>query len=242
MRWGECQTTNRSSSAPTERNSAVDRAMTQTHDVEARLREMILDMELGPGERLTERGTEARMGASRTPVRAALQKLESEGLICRDGRGWMVSPLDIQEIEQLFVYREVLEVAAIQLAVHRAKPEKLAELEALVGAGAGRVTKREAHRLGTEFHIQLVGLAENDFISRGVQDAMTRLSRARWLDPASGQEGNEEHSAILGALREGDEQRATALVRKHIHMSSERLLKLLGEHRKTLRAHGIRVA
>ncbi|QFS37612.1 GntR family transcriptional regulator [Burkholderia cepacia] len=216
--------------------------MTQTHDVEARLREMILDMELGPGERLTERGIEAQLGASRTPVRAALQKLEAEGLICRDGRGWMVSPLDIREIEQLFVYREVLEVAAIQLAVQHTNQEKLAALEALVGSGTGRVTKREAHRLGTEFHLQLVGLAGNDFISRGVQDAMTRLSRARWLDPASGQQGNDEHRAILVALRKGDEKTAAELVRKHIHRSRERLIKLLGESRQTLRAHGIRVA
>ena len=50
--------------------------MSQALEVENRLREMILDMDIGPGERLTERWAEAQLGASRTPVRAALQRLE----------------------------------------------------------------------------------------------------------------------------------------------------------------------
>ncbi|SUC49968.1 GntR-family transcriptional regulator [Proteus mirabilis] len=54
--------------------------MSQVLEVEKQLRKLILNMELGPGERLTERWAEAKFNASRTPVRAALQKLESEDL------------------------------------------------------------------------------------------------------------------------------------------------------------------
>ena len=75
--------------------------MSQASEVENQLREQILSMELGPGERLTERWAEATFKASRTPVRAALQKLESEGLVCRDGIRWLVAPIDIAEVEQL---------------------------------------------------------------------------------------------------------------------------------------------
>ncbi len=84
--------------------------MSQVLEVEKQLRKLILNMELGPGERLTERWAEAKFNASRTPVRAALQKLESEGLICRDGIRWLVAPIDADEIEQLCIYREILEV------------------------------------------------------------------------------------------------------------------------------------
>ena len=52
--------------------------MSQVLEVEKQLRKLILNMELGPGERLTERWAEAKFNASRTPVRAALQKLESK--------------------------------------------------------------------------------------------------------------------------------------------------------------------
>ncbi|TIU62283.1 MAG: GntR family transcriptional regulator, partial [Mesorhizobium sp.] len=53
--------------------------MSQMQNVERQLREMILGLEIGPGERLTERWIESRFGASRTPVRAALLRLETEG-------------------------------------------------------------------------------------------------------------------------------------------------------------------
>ncbi|WP_157701861.1 GntR family transcriptional regulator, partial [Salmonella enterica] len=88
--------------------------MSQASEVENQLRKLILNMELGPGERLTERWAEATFNASRTPVRAALQKLESEGLVCRDGLRWMVAPIDVAEIEQLCIYREILEVSALK--------------------------------------------------------------------------------------------------------------------------------
>ncbi|RVD69541.1 GntR family transcriptional regulator, partial [Mesorhizobium sp. M4A.F.Ca.ET.029.04.2.1] len=89
--------------------------MSQMQSVERQLREMILGLEIGPGERLTERWIESRFAASRTPVRAALLRLETEGLICRDGRGWTVSPINLAELEQIAVYREAVEVAAVRL-------------------------------------------------------------------------------------------------------------------------------
>ncbi|MGA4046878.1 GntR family transcriptional regulator [Ralstonia nicotianae] len=215
--------------------------MTQAQNVETRLREMILNMEIGPGERLTERWAEAQLGASRTPVRAALLRLETDGLICREGRGWMVTPLDIQEIEQLFVYREVLEVAAIQLAAKHANIEALDRLETALEACRPGTSTREAHQLGTEFHVQLAALAANDFITRGVADAMTRLSRARWLDTTPEHQGWDEHRAVLAALREGDAAKASALVSQHLRDSRDRLMKILTEGRRSLRARGIMV-
>ncbi|MGA4072581.1 GntR family transcriptional regulator [Ralstonia nicotianae] len=209
--------------------------------METRLREMILNMEIGPGERLTERWAEAQLGASRTPVRAALLRLETDGLICREGRGWMVTPLDIQEIEQLFVYREVLEVAAIQLAAKHANIEALDRLETALEACRPGTSTREAHQLGTEFHVQLAALAANDFITRGVADAMTRLSRARWLDTTPEHQGWDEHRAVLAALREGDAAKASALVSQHLRDSRDRLMKILTEGRRSLRARGIMV-
>ncbi len=213
--------------------------MTQAQNVETRLREMILNMELGPGERLTERWAEAQLGASRTPVRAALLRLETDGLICREGRGWMVTPLDIQEIEQLFVYREVLEVAAIQLAAKHANSEALDRLEASLEACRPGTPTREAQQIGTEFHVQLAALAGNDFIARGIADAMTRLSRARWLDTTPEHQGWDEHRAVLAALREGDAAKASALVSQHLRDSRDRLMKILTEGRRSLRARGI---
>ena len=75
----------------------------QTVQLYDRLRAAILSLELAPGERLTERGLEASFDASRTPVRAALGRLDAEGLVQRDGRGWIVSPIDLAESDELGV-------------------------------------------------------------------------------------------------------------------------------------------
>lgn len=61
--------------------------MSQMRQVEEQLRDMILGLELGPGERLTERWIEAQFSASRTPIRAALLRLEAEGLSGGKGAG-----------------------------------------------------------------------------------------------------------------------------------------------------------
>lgn len=216
--------------------------MTQAEEVEARLREMILELHLGPGERLTERWAEAQFGASRTPVRAALLRLEADGLVCREGRGWKVAPLDIQEIEQLYVYREVLEVAAVRLAAQSADRESLKSLEAALDAWGPDTSTAEVQRIGTDFHVRLAELAKNDFIKRGIVDAMTRLSRARYLDTAEDHGARSEHRAMLVAVRKGNADRAEKLMRDHLRSSRERLLKLLTESTRTLRARGIPVA
>lgn len=108
--------------------------MTVIQQAEERLRRLILDMEIGPGERLTERWLEGQTGASRSSIRTALVRLEAEGLVAREGRGWLVPPIDLQEIEQLFVYREMLEVTAVRLGGKEAEESYLREGEAILDA------------------------------------------------------------------------------------------------------------
>lgn len=213
--------------------------MTQADGVEAMLREMILEMQLGPGERVTERWAEGQFGASRTPVRAALLRLEADGLVRREGRGWIVAPLDIREIEQLYAFREVLEVAAVRLAANRVSSEGTSILSSLASHCAPRSSAGESHRSGTEFHTCLADIAGNEFIKRGISDAMTRLSRARYLDTGPENKGWNEHKAMVAALRKGDVGKAEQLMHDHVRGSCERLLKTLNGNRRTLRASGI---
>ena len=72
------------------------------------LRDLILTLELAPGERLSERWLETRFEGSRTPIRAALVRLETEGLIQREGRGYIVAPIQLGEIEHVFAFRETV--------------------------------------------------------------------------------------------------------------------------------------
>jgi len=218
--------------------------MSQMRQVEEQLRDMILGLELGPGERLTERAIEAQFNASRTPIRAALLRLEAEGLVGREGRGWTVSPINLAEIEQIGVYREALEIAALKVTCaleDRSGVEAIAEM---LNSCDTTSTREEWHRVGMDFHIELARLSGNEFLSRGVRDAMQRLSRARWLevrDVDALARAWQQHHAILDAVREGDALKATALMTAHLGGSRSRLIDNLREDRRGLKARGFAV-
>lgn len=218
--------------------------MSQMQEVETQLRDMILGLELGPGERLTERWVEAQFAASRTPIRAALLRLEAEGLVCREGRGWTVSPINLAEIEQIGVYREALEVAAIRLTAALDDRSGVEPIGAMLDSCDAETSREEWHRVGMDFHIELARLSGNEFLSRGVRDAMQRLSRARWLevrDEAALARAWREHHAILNAVREGDADEAAKLLSAHLGGSRDRLVSSLHENRRGLKARGFAV-
>lgn len=218
--------------------------MSQMQNVEKQLREMILGLEIGPGERLTERWVESRFGASRTPVRAALLRLETEGLICRDSRSWTVSPINLAELEQIAVYREAVEVAALRLTCALQDRSAVEIIEAMLDSCDDKTPREEWHRVGMDFHIELARLSGNEFLFRAVRDAMTRLSRARWLevrDEAALDRAWAQHHAILSAVRVGDANSAARLLSAHIIGSRDRLVTSLRNDRRGLRARGFAV-
>jgi len=146
-----------------------------------RLRTAILSLELIPGERVSERGLEPLLGASRTPVRVALMRLENEGLTQREGRGWRVTPIDLTEVRAVMEYREAIESAAVRLAAERAGDEELAALRALARAHPDHDDEETGLRDFSDFHLALVRLSGNPFLADGMAGALTRLSRTRWL-------------------------------------------------------------
>lgn len=216
--------------------------MSQASEVENQLRKLILSMDLGPGERLTERWAEATFNASRTPVRAALQKLESEGLVCRDGLRWLVAPINVGEVEQLCIYREVLEVAALKLSAKQMTVEQLNTLEKQLKSHTTDTTGEGMDDAGTRFHLQLAHLCQNAFIIEGVNDALRRLSRARWLDQTPSNPAWEDHQEIIEALRSQDTEKAVELLAVHLSKSRLRLLEAINSSRRSLRARGIAIS
>jgi DNA-binding GntR family transcriptional regulator len=220
-----------------------------------RLRAAILALELAPGERLTERGLEASFEASRTPVRAALGRLDAEGLVQRDGRGWIVSPIDLAEIGALAELREAVEGAAVRLAVQRASAADLAAVAALLDdsrpVDSADATNADADvdteqgvRAGGNFHEELTRLSGNPVMADTVRGAMTRLARTRWLEvrtPAAREQAWREHRAVLDALIARDADTAARLLADHIRGTNERLLEALAADSRRLRGHGLAI-
>lgn len=208
------------------------------------LRAGILSLDLMPGEKLSERGLESVLGASRTPIRAALLRLENEGLTHRSGRAWQVTPIDLAEVRAVMEFREAVESAAVALAVERAGDDELAALRVLADAHRDRDDEETGLRDGEDFHVALARLSRNPFLAHAMSDALTRLSRTRWLEvrtPESRAQARTEHLEIIAAVRSRDGERAAALAISHSRGTRDRLLSYLAEERRRLRGRGFSI-
>jgi DNA-binding GntR family transcriptional regulator len=208
------------------------------------LRAAILSFDLVPGEKLSERGLEPVLGASRTPIRAALMRLENEGLTRRAGRGWQVAPIDLAEVRAVMEYREAVETAAVVLAAERAGDEELAALRIVAGARRDRDDEATGLRDGGDFHVSLARLSRNPFLADAMSGALTRLSRTRWLEvrtPESRAQARTEHLEIIAAVEARDEELAARLVVSHSRGTRDRLLAYLAGERRRLRGRGFSI-
>lgn len=209
-----------------------------------RLREQILSLELLPGERISERALEGRLSSSRTPIREALLRLEGEGLVVRDGRSQRVSPIEVAELLEVFEYREAIEAAAVGLACRRARPEQLSKLQQMLDRGLTDSSTETWFAIGADFHVSLAELSGNRFLTRAIQDVVTRIARARWIMARSSQgreEAHREHSEILRLIGEGQAEEAKSVILDHSRKVRDSLVASLREQQRSFRAHGIAV-
>jgi DNA-binding GntR family transcriptional regulator len=218
--------------------------MSQMLQIYEQLRAMVLSLDLGPGERLTERWLETQFEGSRTPIRAALLRLETEELVRRDGRNWMVAPIDLGEIAALAEFREPLETTAVLLACARATDSDLETVVALLDSCRPDVPREAWHQAGTDFHVELARLSGNAFLLKAVRGVMTRLARARWLEvltEASREQAWAEHRRVLEFIRRRLPDDAAREAAAHVRATRDRLVRSLDEDRRGLRARGFAV-
>ena len=201
-------------------------------DIYARLKAELFDFVLPPGERFSEKEIAARMGASRTPVREALFRLQREGYVAVLPRaGWQVCPLDFDVFDELYQVRILLEEGALARLGNR--PEHPV-LDALMATWC---CPREARHsefsvvagLDEAFHAGLVAATGIGELLRIHQDITERLRIVRRLDftqPSRVEATYQEHAAILECLTAGHVQEAQRLLRCHIETSQQEVHKI----------------
>lgn len=185
---------------------------------------MVAEIQAGalrPNDRLTETDLAARFGISRTPVREAIRRLETEGLVIHLARvGATVRALDYAEVTELYEMRAVLEGTAARLSARAASDIELAELDAInteMSRAGSDVTR--LYDLNRQFHAALLDAAKNRFLVKAVEAVQKTLLI---LGPSTMEEGSRtaealaEHQEVLEALCARDGVRAEAAMRRHI--------------------------
>jgi DNA-binding GntR family transcriptional regulator len=192
----------------------------KTDLVAATLREMILTGELAPGAPLRQRDLADRLRVSPTPIREALRRLQSEGLVHNDlHKGSTVTEAEQGATEENYQIRAALEALGSSLACRRIADEQLEELDGLNDEMASlpdddSSTQRYGE-LNREFHFTIYQAAGSPMLLMLMRLLWQQMhDRPRVL--RSHRESAAQHREILTALREGNAETAAALTRAHI--------------------------
>ena len=199
----------------------VERPRSLRDQVYDRLRAAILSGELAPGAPVIEAELATALGASRTPVREALRRLETEGMLePRGARGSVVRELKRDEVECIFEIREALETLAARRASRRLVQGDYVDFERLVERMAKHVDDpSEMERLDTLFHDRILARADGARLKKMLGDLRADILPWRFIALATADRRHatvREHAAMLAALRTRDEAAIVATTACHI--------------------------
>ncbi len=191
--------------------------VSKTDLVAALVRELIITGELGPGEQLRQRDLAHRFDVSQTPVREAMRRLESEGLlVCDTHRGFTVVTPGDGRVEENFQIRAALESLGASLAARKIDADGLDRLRQLNEQMRALTDDDPAYaELNREFHFTVYSCARSPLL--------LSLMRLLWASLHGGPrvsrthaESARQHDEILAALSDGDAAVASAQTYQHI--------------------------
>jgi DNA-binding GntR family transcriptional regulator len=178
--------------------------------------------ELQPGARLRETELAERFGLSRTPVREALKRLETQGLVAHEPHhGAIVSQLDYSGIVELYFLRETLEGAAARLAAVHATSVEIDVMKEMVDFDRNVLhDAQELARRNRTFHHQLYLSSRNRYLIQMLENLRTSLVLLAGTTLAAPQRGGasvDEHHDLVAAIAAHDPDAAEAAARRHIN-------------------------
>jgi DNA-binding GntR family transcriptional regulator len=183
-----------------------------------------------PGDRMVESDLADRFGVSRTPIREALQRLETQSLLSRDGRSLVVASLDHNQLAELYAVRAELEGLAARLAAQHAAPEEVRVLREMVEDDRALVNDPGAlARANRRFHKQIHLASHNRYLVQQldlVHRTMALLATTSLAVEGRSQTAIDEHDAIVRAIETRDGDGADEALRIHISRAFETRLRL----------------
>lgn len=176
-----------------------------------------------PGDRLVESELAERFGVSRTPIREALQRLETQSLLVRDGRSLIVASLDHNQMAELYVVRGELEGLAARLAARHATAEEVRVLREMVDADNALAGNPNAlARANKRFHKQIHLASHNRYLVQQldlVHRSMALMATSSLAVEGRGEIAQAEHDRIVQMIEVRDEDGADEALRTHISVA-----------------------
>src|SRR6056297_2962802 len=176
-----------------------------------------------PGDRLVESELAERFGVSRTPIREALQRLETQSLLTRDGRSLIVASLDHNQMAELYAVRSELEGLAARLAARHATEEEVKVLFDMIEDDRALLDDPTAMaRANRRFHRMVHLASHNRYLVQQldlVYRSMALMATTSLAAQGRGKIALGEHLSIVNAISKRDEEAAYRALRDHISVA-----------------------
>lgn len=213
--------------------------LTDTERAFTALRKAILHGDHAPGEKLKMEDLKGRYGLGASPLREALARLTSEGLVAfNGGRGFRVTSVSAEDLQEIASVRKLLESAALRAAIAKGDDEWEAGIVAAfhrLGAAEKRVLEDstamdECEVRNREFHQSLMAAAGSGRLiqlAEAMYDQHERYRRLSRLERSPSRNVHAEHQAIMDAALARNADEAVILNDQHIDKTTERVSQLL---------------
>ena len=219
----------------TKRNS-----ISYSDDAYRRIKQLILNQELVPGQKLIYDDLAKRLNMSRTPIINALNRLEQHGLVVSEShRGFTVKPMDTKEAWDTFGFREAIETYAVEQAILKADPvnlkaleEKLQEYEAY----QPNYHDRKKIFLDAAFHMQIAEMTDNDVLKWHLKLNMQHVYLRANLNNYSidrMKAATAEHRQIFRKIESKDVLGAVEIIRNHLQRDKSHIIACMSENERT---------
>jgi DNA-binding GntR family transcriptional regulator len=214
--------------------SPVRRSISLAEEVYELIFQQLMALKIAPGARITVDNLVREMNVSQTPIREALSRLESDGLVVKTHHiGYSAAPqISRRRFDELYDLRLLLEPVAARRATEAMTDQHMAELAEAAGVMAKRGPTDERQRYSlfarqdASFHDAILRLAGNELIRETIQHQHTHFHIFRLMFHARvTEEALDEHAGIIAAFANRDPDAAERAMREHIERSRDRLIR-----------------
>lgn len=215
---------------PSSKDDWTPYALSLTDQIYFRIKDLIFKQVIVPGQKLQHDDLSEKLGVSTTPVREAMNRLVQEGYVKSVARkGYYLNEITIDEADELYSFREILEMYAVERASNmndEALMKDLKDIAKKYNQAVNKPISMERLRVDEEFHLRIAEACGNRFITNTLETTFERLILKRSLEgfPQRGKEVYKEHEMIVDSIIKRDVAGARELMRQHIRRGRDNLI------------------
>jgi DNA-binding GntR family transcriptional regulator len=218
-----------------------ERKTSQSENAYQEIRNLIISLELKPGMQVNKEELESELSIGRTPVREALLRLTTEGLLTSiQGRGFFVRQVSLEDVKALFEAAMILERPGVSLATRRIQPQDIVRLSEINDELESSMVQREFLQvtlLNSRFHRIVHEAVNNEFLTSSLRNLDSQYQRLAYLCFSADAHANDleqhfakviaDHAELIECLKKRDEAAAVELITRHVHLFNSRVSQYL---------------